>query len=120
MPQETTPSSGYGKVLRWVVDGYWPVGLVALALPVSLVAVGEGTLALATGATLLAAGHAFVVGIALGRGDSDVALALGSVTAVVVGVSAVTLTPLGALVFVVGSVFCLPAAALGYAAWKRT
>ncbi|WP_435348375.1 hypothetical protein [Haloarchaeobius sp. HRN-SO-5] len=118
MAPERPPVEGYRHVFESVAGGRWPV-LLAVAVPLLAYAVvtGRGALALTLGASMLAAGHAFVVGIALGRGDTDVALAIGSVALVVVGASAVALASFGTLVL--GSAVCLPAAALGYAAWER-
>ncbi|WP_440990341.1 hypothetical protein [Haloarchaeobius baliensis] len=116
----TGSSPGYRDVLAGVTEAHWPVALVVLVPFVGYFAVtGQPTLALAVAATTLAAAHAFVVGIALGRGDVNVALGVGSLTAVVVAVSAVALVELAAVVFLFGSLVCLPAAALGHAAWQR-
>jgi hypothetical protein len=111
---------GYRDVVAGVTEAHWPVALVSLVpLLAYFTLTGQMMLALAMAATGLAAAHAFVVGIALGRGDANVALGVGSLTAVVVAVSAVALVELAAVVFLFGSLVCLPAAALGHAAWQR-
>lgn len=113
-------SPGYRDVVGSVTEAHWPVAMVALVPVVGYFAVTDRlTLALAVAATALAAAHAFVVGIALGRGDAGVALVGGAMAAVVVGVSAVALVELGPVVFLFGSLVCLPAGALGHAAWQR-
>ncbi|MFC4405068.1 hypothetical protein [Haloarchaeobius iranensis] len=116
----TASSPGYRDVVGEVTAAHWPVALVSLVPFLAYFTLtGQLTLALAMAATGLAAAHAFVVGIALGRGDRNVALGVGSMTAVVVAVSAVALVDLAAVVFLFGTMVCLPAAALGHAAWQR-
>ncbi|MFD1646509.1 hypothetical protein [Haloarchaeobius litoreus] len=116
----TGSSPGYRDVVAGVTEAHWPVALVAFVPFLGyFVATDQPTLALAMAATALAAAHAFVVGIALGRGDRNVALGVGALTAVVVAVSAVALVELAAVVFLFGSLVCLPAASLGHAAWRR-
>ncbi|WP_435320130.1 hypothetical protein [Haloarchaeobius sp. TZWSO28] len=110
----------YAPVVATVRRYGWPVVVSIVPILAYFALVGNWSVLLAMGGTLLAAGHAFVAGVALGGGDTEIALLTGAIAAAIVGGLAIlptwSLSP--ALLLAVGSLVCPVAAALGYAAWE--
>ncbi|WP_267641584.1 hypothetical protein [Haloarchaeobius amylolyticus] len=122
MPPTESVADRYAPVVANVRRYGWTILAAVFPLLAYYVAIGNWAVLFAVAATLFAAVHAFVAGIALGGGDTEIALLSGAAAAAIVGGVAIlslpSLSPV--LLLAVGTLVCPVAAALGYAAWETS